>query len=286
MLALPLLAVLGCQVLSDAHGGPPIVLNLDTAAPEASSTESRPWPQETRVDTKNGSLHLLWNAEEVDPEEEVIGIDEILQFEHARNFDHHPEELFVHLVGGRRILISRGEEVRTDLAQLQAWIDRPAITLPSGEGHLEWDGSLELAPPRLVIETRGGAFEIQMLDESSIPDDSHIGPTSTAAGTSPPSKGTGTVKRENIDHTIKSHMTRFRSCYQRQLQRRPGLKGTVVMEITIRTDGTLRSASVAETSLHDPAVETCLSDELMRLEFAPPRRGEVVVRYPFTFSTS
>ncbi len=286
ILALSVLPGLGCQVLPSAHGEPPIVLDLDTAAPEAAPLGDRPWPVETRVDTQSSQIRLTWTEGEVGAEPETIALDQILQFEHARNFDLHPEELFLHLVGGRRILISRGDQVKTDLTQIRAWVDRPVVELPSGQGHLEWSGQTDLAPPRLIIETQSGAFQIQTLDEEAVPTETAMEPTVSGTHRSAKTTGSGTIRRENIDHTIKTHMSRFRGCYQRQLQRRPGLEGTVVMEITIGSDGSTRSAEMVQTSLHDPAVETRLSTELKRLRFEAPRSGEVIIRYPFSFTTS
>jgi TonB family protein len=284
-LSLCLLPLQSCQLLPAAHGEP-IELEMDTgSAPQATTAQPFPWPAETRIDTQTGRFELTWDATDPLNSTESIPLDAILQVELARAWDSFPDELYLHLVNSRRILISRGDQVSTQVAVLTAWLDRPVTELPAGQGHQEWEGELRQEAPRLIVNTTGGMLDIQPIDDSATVDSSSNEEASTGSASSG-SSSSGRAHSEDIDRTIKTHMTRFRSCYQRQLQRNPRLEGRVVMQITIDASGSVSSAELAESSLSDSVVEKCIADELLRLEFPPPRGGRVVISYPFAFSRS
>jgi hypothetical protein len=57
------------------------------------------------------------------------------------------------------------------------------------------------------------------------------------------------------------------------------------MQITIAPDGHVSSAVLVDSSMDDPVVEACISAELLRVEIAP-REDELVIQYPFAFSSS
>ncbi|MCK6507252.1 TonB family protein [Myxococcota bacterium] len=88
-----------------------------------------------------------------------------------------------------------------------------------------------------------------------------------------------------IDGLIKRHLASFRFCYQRQLQSEPELSGKVTLQFVIAKDGSVSRAKVKSSSMGSPAVESCLSDRMLRLRFPEPKGGGIVmVTYPFVFS--
>jgi hypothetical protein len=82
-----------------------------------------------------------------------------------------------------------------------------------------------------------------------------------------------------------------RDCYDRALRRNPKLGGKVELHFTIvgdeRVGGIVEDSFIGDGStLHDEEFETCVTESMMSLAFAPPRGGgTVTVTYPIEFST-
>lgn len=88
-----------------------------------------------------------------------------------------------------------------------------------------------------------------------------------------------------IDGMIKRHLASFRFCYQRQLQSEPELSGKVTLQFVIAKDGSVSRSKVKSSSMGSAAVESCLSERMLRLRFPEPKGGGIVmVTYPFVFS--
>ena len=95
----------------------------------------------------------------------------------------------------------------------------------------------------------------------------------------------GSLDRSLIEAVIKRRLNALRHCYERELQKDPGLEGRVVMKFSIAPDGTVSKAEVKQSSLGSDAVEQCIVGQFRRLTFPKPQGGGlVVVSYPFHFT--
>ncbi len=95
----------------------------------------------------------------------------------------------------------------------------------------------------------------------------------------------GGLDRSLIDEVIKRHLSQIRYCYQRQLSQDPTLEGKVVMQFVIAKSGAVSTAFPKPTTLGNAAVEQCIVQRFLRMQFPEPRGGGIViVRYPFLFS--
>ncbi len=115
-------------------------------------------------------------------------------------------------------------------------------------------------------------------------------------GDGPPHEGKGLVAIEDpiliggidksaIDAVIKRHMNSIRHCYSRELVREPSLAGKISVKFIIAKDGSVSSATVAQSSMGSPAVESCVTGRFMRMQFPELRGGGIaVVKYPFVFA--
>lgn len=66
----------------------------------------------------------------------------------------------------------------------------------------------------------------------------------------------------------------------------PELSGKVVVKFVISATGSVASATVTESTLDEPSVETCIVNKVKRWVFPEPAGGGiVVVNYPFIFSS-
>lgn len=83
---------------------------------------------------------------------------------------------------------------------------------------------------------------------------------------------------------IRKHLARIRYCYERQLQRTPGIAGTVITEFQLSPGGVVIGAQAH--GVHDE-VARCVAGVIQSIQFPALRGGTLVkVRYPFTFRTA
>jgi hypothetical protein len=88
---------------------------------------------------------------------------------------------------------------------------------------------------------------------------------------------------EEINRVVKSAQGLFRACYQKELNRSPGLGGKLVMHFVIGGDGIVKSTKTGGgSSLRNDSVEECVNRQIMRLHF-PAKGGISNVNYPFIF---
>jgi hypothetical protein len=88
---------------------------------------------------------------------------------------------------------------------------------------------------------------------------------------------------EEINRVVKARAGVFRACYQKELNRSPGLGGKVVMHFVIGGDGIVKSSKTgAGTTMHNEGVEECINRQIMSLHF-PAKGGISNVNYPFVF---
>ncbi len=94
----------------------------------------------------------------------------------------------------------------------------------------------------------------------------------------------GGYTEDEINRVVKARAGVFRACYQKELNRSPGLGGKLVVRFKIGADGSVQSAANAGgSSLSNDAVESCVKSNVMRLKF-PPKGAIANVTYPFVFS--
>ena len=94
----------------------------------------------------------------------------------------------------------------------------------------------------------------------------------------------GGYTEDEINRVVKARAGVFRACYQKELNRSPGLGGKLVVRFKIGADGAVQTAANAGgSSLSNDAVESCVKSNVMRLKF-PPKGAIANVTYPFVFS--
>jgi hypothetical protein len=99
-----------------------------------------------------------------------------------------------------------------------------------------------------------------------------------------PSGDFGGYTEDEINRVVKARAGIFRACYQRELNRSPGIGGKLVIRFKIGANGKVASAAKAGgSSLSNSAVEACVKSNVMRLQF-PPKGAIANVIYPFVFT--
>ena len=88
---------------------------------------------------------------------------------------------------------------------------------------------------------------------------------------------------QSVEKIIRKNSAILRYCYERELQKKPDLRGKIVVKFSIEQDGKVRSAKVESSTLQDATVEACIVDRFKKMKF-PASDEEAVVRYPIMFS--
>lgn len=95
------------------------------------------------------------------------------------------------------------------------------------------------------------------------------------------------ISRDEVARVIRRNLSRFKHCYEQQLNAHPDLGGKVAVRFTIAPTGRVAEASAAEDTVGEAAVAQCVVDVMESLVFPAPRGGGVaVVTYPFVFATA
>ena len=79
-----------------------------------------------------------------------------------------------------------------------------------------------------------------------------------------------------------SHINEVKICYERELAAQPTLAGRVTIKFIILGTGAVQMAAVAESTIGDANVESCIAQAVRRWRFPEPDGGGIViVTYPF-----
>lgn len=241
------------------------------------------WPTETRIDTRASTISLAWGG---DAQPEVLSFDDVLRVERARAYEKMPDELFLRIADGRRVLVSRGNDAATHAILAKALTGFTLEVMPPGEGHFDPKNGGRSRPPALRIGPGDGiAYRAAKTTDLAmqggrgaelrvVADDDHA----ALRG-----EGGGTLAKEQIDLVIKERMALYSRCYERELRRDARLAGKVVIRFVVDKDGSVKHAHLRATSLENSVVESCVVSEILQTRFPKPGGGTVVVSYPFNF---
>jgi len=92
----------------------------------------------------------------------------------------------------------------------------------------------------------------------------------------------GSLSREQVLKVVNAHKAGLNYCYEKELQRKTSLAGTITIFWTILPDGTVQKANVKTTTMGDAAVEGCIMRQIKQWSF-PKAPGQTLVNFPFIF---
>ncbi|MBS2016527.1 MAG: AgmX/PglI C-terminal domain-containing protein [Deltaproteobacteria bacterium] len=93
-------------------------------------------------------------------------------------------------------------------------------------------------------------------------------------------------KREDIQTIVMSHRDEARACYDKGLQKHPGIEGDLVMSFKIDPEGKVVEAAMdtSKSSITEKDVGDCIADVIKKIKFAKSPGGfETRANYPFNF---
>ncbi len=97
----------------------------------------------------------------------------------------------------------------------------------------------------------------------------------------------GGLSQEVVGRYIKRYWAQFKFCYERELSKNPNLYGKITSTFTIAGNGRVTEAQVMKSTMNNATVEQCILRVIRRIRFPTPKGGgEVIVTYPFMFTTA
>ena len=93
----------------------------------------------------------------------------------------------------------------------------------------------------------------------------------------------GTLSKEEVERVINNKMGQIKFCYEKELVKKPNLKGKIVTNFIIGLEGSVTRSVIKQSSMGDPAVEGCINSVMRSLKFPKPGGGTVEVFFPFLF---
>lgn len=95
----------------------------------------------------------------------------------------------------------------------------------------------------------------------------------------------GYLSPEQIMRVVRQNQAAVRYCYENELQRQPSLHGRIEIQWRIARSGSVSSARVGSSTMHNARVEGCIVRQVRRWRFPQPDGGEVDVNFPFIFGS-
>jgi Ca-activated chloride channel homolog len=93
--------------------------------------------------------------------------------------------------------------------------------------------------------------------------------------------------KENVQKIVKQKIPGIELCYQKELEKEPGLKGEVTFKLTIDSKGKVSKVSLVSSPLKNKRLEQCILEEIKGLIFpVPEAKKEVTVTLSFNFKLS
>ena len=125
--------------------------------------------------------------------------------------------------------------------------------------------------PSLAGLASGGSPEPDDVEEKRV-----------AKEAAPVSTGGRTLTAAQVKAVVNSKMPQVRACYEKELKKRDGLRGKVVMSWTIAASGAVSGARVVSNSTRNPTMVPCMIRAVAGWSF-PKAEAPFDVEYPFVF---
>jgi len=163
-------------------------------------------------------------------------------------------------------------------SQQAAKVNKQLLTADAGKGSGGVDASQYTTS---VGKTQLSQREITRVKQSLLAD------TSTKADKSKSHSRTGNVRaEEDVTIVFDQNKSKLYSIYSRARRKNPGLKGKIVLEITIQPSGKVSNIRIVSSELNDKSLESRLLSRIKLFNFGARDVKAVTVTYPIEFLPS
>jgi len=112
------------------------------------------------------------------------------------------------------------------------------------------------------------------------------------AATSPGGGGSGNGRsgggeyrsNESLLSVVRRYAPGIQFCYDNELKKNPGLRGKLVVSLTVLANGGVSDATIVENSLRSPAVTQCVLSQIRGWQFPAIPHGATSFKTPFVFT--
>jgi TonB family protein len=130
----------------------------------------------------------------------------------------------------------------------------------------------------------GALISISVISCGGQPDVANISTTPSPPRANKPHAGsTHQLSAQEVQHVVSTHRASIRACYDPESWRNPSLSGKVTLQLSVKGDGSVDGARVAQSTLGNSVVESCMVKDVTRWRF-PAANGESNLTVPFVFS--
>jgi TonB family protein len=89
---------------------------------------------------------------------------------------------------------------------------------------------------------------------------------------------------ESLLNVVRRYAPGIQFCYDNELKKNPGLRGKLVVSLTVEADGSVSDVAVVENSLGSSAVTQCALSQIKGWQFPAIPRGTTRFKTPFVFT--
>ncbi len=113
-----------------------------------------------------------------------------------------------------------------------------------------------------------------------------VAATSSGSGAVPGATSSGGEVRSNksLLAVVKQYASAIQFCYENELKKNPGLRGKLVVSLTVLANGSVRDAVVVDDGLGSAAVTGCALAQIVGWQFPAVEAGVTSFRIPFLFT--
>ena len=141
--------------------------------------------------------------------------------------------------------------------------------------------------PALLDGCAGGAGsgkvqEVELYDLMSRKPDADAPDTPGAPGPGGPLKGRPLER--DVDRTVKRHRSAFQACIEKASKDKGSARARATLHLTVRADGAVSDARVAEKKVREAPLGQCLADAAQRMSFSPFEGPPLQLKIPLELS--
>ena len=94
----------------------------------------------------------------------------------------------------------------------------------------------------------------------------------------------GSLHKVIVQKVAKMHQKEIQACYEKELIKKTGISGQLIVNWVITPRGTVEQIKIKESTLNNKNVEKCIVDVLKSWKYPTPKDGgSVSVEFPFIF---
>lgn len=165
-------------------------------------------------------------------------------------------------------------------AKAASGVDTSVLTADaaSGSGGVNTSDHVAAVSATTQLSDRDVALVKQSLTKSDKVEDKHADVNKVRSG--------NVRTEEEVTIVFDQNKGALFSIYNRERRKKPGLKGKIVLEITIAPDGSVTNVKIASSELNDPALERRIIARVKTFKFQAKSVEPVTVTYPIEFLPS